>query len=275
MTKTTILAEVGVNHNGSLEIATALIDVAKEAGVDYIKFQKREPRVSVPRSQWNIPKVTPWGVTMPYIEYKERMEFHEEEYDQIDAYCKLRGIKWLASAWDTESVDFLLKYKPDYLKGPSAMATNLPLLKYMRGTGIPIVLSTGMCTWEDVDIAVEIAQPAVLLHCVSTYPCANEELNLRCVTEYQRRYPSIPIGYSGHEVGLMPTVAAVALGAVLVERHITLNRTMKGTDQAASVEPEGLRRLVHYIRQVEQAMGDGQKRIWESETPNITKLRTG
>jgi len=264
-----IVAEIGINHNGDIEIAKRLIDVAIEVGCDAVKFQKRVPELAVPLSQWDKPKETPWG-TMPYLTYKNRLEFNYEEYDQIDRYCRNK-IPWFASCWDKESVDFIHQFNIPLFKIPSACLTDDELLEYVKGE--TVILSTGMSTMEEIDHAVDIlGQDLILMHCTSSYPCKPEELNLRMIQTLKDRY-NCPIGYSGHEVGISTTVAAVDLGATMVERHITLDRSMWGTDQAASVEPQGLKKLVNYIRTVEMAMGDGVKKVYPSELLVLEKLR--
>ncbi|MEW6004113.1 MAG: N-acetylneuraminate synthase family protein [Stygiobacter sp.] len=269
-----IIAEIGINHNGSLELAKKLIDAAIFCGCDAVKFQKRTPELCVPKDQWNIERETPWG-RITYLEYRHKVEFGFEEYFEIDSYCKQRGIDWFASPWDEEAVSFLEKFKPIAYKIPSAALTDFELLKKIKSTGRPIMLSTGMSTLEEINDAVNFLgkENLLLAQATSTYPCKVEELNLRVIQTYKEMFPEIPIGYSGHETGLAPTLAAVALGATFVERHITLDRAMWGTDQAASVEIVGLQRLVKDIRDIEKALGDGSKKVYESEIPSINKLR--
>ncbi|MVA75966.1 N-acetylneuraminate synthase [Auraticoccus sp. F435] len=269
-----VCAEIGINHNGELRNAMALIDAAVAAGCDAVKFQKRTPEVCTPRDQWDVERDTPWG-RMTYIEYRHRVEFGHEEYAQIDAYCKQLGIHWFASPWDVESVDFLEEFDVPAYKVASASLTDDELLRRMRATGRTVVLSTGMSTPEQIRHAVEVlgSSNIVLLHATSTYPAKPEELNLRMINTLRAEYPNVPIGYSGHETGLQTTLAAVALGACFVERHITLDRAMWGSDQAASVEPGGLERLVRDIRVIEAARGDGVKKIYEGELAAMKKLR--
>lgn len=269
-----VVAEIGINHNGDLEIAKRLIDGAVLAGCDAVKFQKRTPELCVPKDQWHLERDTPWG-RMTYIEYKKRIEFDEDAYAQIDTYCKERGILWFASCWDEPSVDFIERFDPPCYKAASASLTDDPLLEKMMSTGKPLMISTGMSTMEEIEESVKKLQNGKLMiaHSTSAYPCPVEHLNLRMVPRLQGLYPSIPIGYSGHEVGLAPTWAAISLGATFVERHITLDRAMWGTDQAASVEVVGLMRLVSSIRDIEKAMGDGKKRVYESELSSLRKLR--
>ncbi len=269
-----IIAEIGINHNGSLELAKKLIDGAVFAGCDAVKFQKRTPELCVPRDQWNIERDTPWG-RITYIEYRHKVEFGFNEYEQIDDYCKSKNIDWFASPWDEEAVDFLEAFRPVMWKLASASLTDSNLLQKIKATGRPMMLSTGMSSMEEVEQAVELVgtDNLLLAQATSTYPCKLEELNLNVIRTYKEKYPGVPIGYSGHETGLAPTLAAVALGATFVERHITLDRAMWGTDQAASVEIVGLNRLVKDIRDIEKALGDGHKKVYESEYGSIEKLR--
>lgn len=269
-----IIAEIGINHNGSLDIAKKLIDSAILSGCDAVKFQKRTPELCVPKDQWNIERDSPWG-RITYLEYRHKVEFGFEEYFEIDSYCKSKGIDWFASTWDVESVTFLEKFNPIAYKIPSACLTDYELLKKISLTGRPTILSTGMSTIEEVIDAVTLfgKENLLLAQATSTYPCKAEELNLKVIQSYKEMFPEIPIGYSGHETGLAPTLAAVALGASFVERHITLDRAMWGTDQAASVEIVGLQRLVKDIRDIEKALGDGIKKVYPSEEVSIKKLR--
>ena len=234
-----VTGEIGINHNGELENAFALIDAAAEAGCDAVKFQKRTPEVCTPRDQWDIERDTPWG-RMTYIDYRHRVEFDEDGYRAIDEHCAKRGIDWFASPWDVESVAFLEKFGVPAYKVASASLTDDELLRAMRATGRTVILSTGMSTPKQIRHAVEVLGSAniVLCHATSTYPAKAGELNLRMIHTLQNEFPNVPIGYSGHETGLQTTLAAVALGACFVERHITLDRAMWGSDQAASVEPQ-------------------------------------
>ena len=269
-----VIAEIGLNHNGSVETARQLIDGAKAAGADAVKFQKRTPELCTPREQWLVERDTPWG-RMTYIEYRRRIELGAEEYTQIDAHCRARGIDWFASAWDLPSVEFLERFDLPCYKIASASVTDLALQTKIRTTGRPVILSTGMSSMEEVDRAVETlgTDDLLIAHANSTYPCPPDDLNLRVIQTLSERYPMCPIGYSGHETGLAPTAAAVALGATFIERHITLDRAMWGSDQAASVEIGGLARLVTYVRDIERALGDGVKRVYEGELPARRKLR--
>ncbi|GAA2664691.1 N-acetylneuraminate synthase family protein [Streptomyces lunalinharesii] len=269
-----VTGEIGINHNGDLENAFALIDAAADAGCDAVKFQKRTPEVCTPRDQWDIERDTPWG-RMTYIDYRHRVEFDEDGYRAIDEYCTKRGIAWFASPWDVESVAFLEKFDVPCYKVASASLTDDELLRALRATGRAVILSTGMSTPKQIRHAVEVlgSENIVLCHATSTYPAKAEELNLRMIHTLQAEYPNVPIGYSGHETGLQTTLAAVALGATFVERHITLDRAMWGSDQAASVEPQGLTRLVRDIRTIEESLGDGVKKVYESELGPMKKLR--
>jgi len=268
-----VIAEIGINHNGDLSIAKRLVDVAVMAGCDAVKFQKRTPEKAVPPEYRDVIRETPWGL-MTYLEYRHKIEFGFEAYAEIDHYCKEKGILWFASCWDEDSVEFIEQFSPPCYKIASASLTDLPLLAKIRSKGRPVILSTGMSTLEEIEASVKFMNLDNLLiaHSTSTYPCPSEELNLRVIQTLQRRF-DCPVGYSGHEVGLQTTYAAVTLGAAFVERHITLDRAMWGSDQAASVEPGGLQRLVKYIRVTEQALGDGEKRVYESEKPSLQKLR--
>ncbi len=270
---TYVVAEIGINHNGDLEIVKGLIDAAHRAGVDAVKFQKRTPELCVPPDQQKRKRETPWGY-ITYLEYRYKVEFEAGEYQEIDQYCRHKGIAWFASVWDETSVDFLEAFDPVVYKIPSASLTDHDLLRHVRKTGRPVILSTGMSTSEEIQAAVDVigTEDLLITHATSTYPCEPEELNLQMIHTLKETYPC-PIGYSGHEVGLIPTVVAISLGACLVERHITLDRAMWGSDQAASVEPGGFRRLVKYIRVTEACLGDGVKRVYDSEMSSLQKLR--
>lgn len=269
-----VIAEIGINHNGSLDIARKLIDGAYLAGAQAVKFQKRTPELCVPKEQWQLERDTPWG-RISYIEYRRRMEFGETEFRAIDRHCRERGILWFASCWDEEAVDFMERFDPPCTKVASASLTDHDLLRKVRATGRPIMLSTGMSTAAEIAEAVAVAgrEKLLLAHATSTYPCPPGDLNLRMIETLSRLYPECPVGYSGHETGLAPTWAAVALGATFVERHITLDRALWGSDQAASVEIGGFLRLVSNIRDIEKAMGDGVKRVYDAERAQIAKLR--
>jgi N-acetylneuraminate synthase len=269
-----IIGEIGINHNGSLETAKRLVDGAIFAGCDAVKLQKRTPELCVPVDQWGVKRDTPWGC-LTYLEYRHRIEFGLEQLCEFDRYCRERGIMWFASCWDEPSVDIVEQFDPPLFKVASASITDHVLLKRMRATGKAVMISTGMSTLDQVDEAVQVVGKDNLLiaHSTSSYPCQIDELNLRMIDTLERRYPDVPVGYSGHEVGLATTWAAVALGAVFFERHITLDRAMWGSDQAASVEIMGLHYLVRNARDIERALGDGVKRVYESELAALEKLR--
>ncbi len=269
-----VMAEIGINHNGSIDLAKKLIAGAASAGADCVKFQKRTPELCVPKDQWNLERDTPWG-RITYLEYRHKVEFTEKDYKEIDRYCREHDIMWIASCWDEPSVDFIESFNPAFYKAPSASLTDLVLLNKMKSTGKPLMISTGMSNTEDIDKAVETLglDNLLIAQSTSTYPCKLEELNLKVIEKLREIYPSTPIGYSGHEVGLAPTWAAAVLGANFIERHITLDRAMWGTDQAASVEVGGFFRLIQNIRDIEKSMGDGVKRLYESEIPIMKKLR--
>ncbi len=269
-----IIAEIGINHNGSVKLAKKLIKGAKSAGCDAVKFQKRTPERCVPKDQWYIERETPWG-RMNYIDYRYKIELSNVDYMEIDEYCKKKKIDWFASCWDEESLDFIGAFDPPLYKAASASLTDINLLKKKKDTGKPLMISTGMSTLKEIKTAVkEIGTENLLIaHSTSTYPCELEELNVKVIRTLKQIYPEVPIGYSGHETGLAPTWAAVAMGATFVERHITIDRAMWGTDQAASVEVVGFHRLVENIRDIELALGDGVKKVYESELGPRTKLR--
>lgn len=270
---TYIIAEIGLNHNGDVQIAKQLIDIAAVFGCDAVKFQKRTPELCVPKDQRDIMRDTPWG-RMTYLEYRYRVEFGQEEYAQIDAHCRSKGLHWFASCWDEPSVEFMEQFNPPCYKVASASLTDDKLLQKKIDTGRPIIVSTGMSSMQEIEHAVGLfpRERLIVLHATSTYPCKPTEINLRMIHTLREKF-GVPVGYSGHEVGLQISIAAAALGAAAIERHITLDRTMWGSDQAASIEPSGLQRLVRDIRVVEQALGDGVKKVYESELPIRAKLR--
>ena len=273
MKKTYIIAEIGINHNGSVETAKKLIDVAAVSGCDAVKFQKRNPVVCVPDHQKSVMRDTPWG-RMTYLDYKYKVEFEKNEYDEISEYCKQKNIAWSASPWDLDSLNFLMKYDIPWIKIPSAMITNESLMKESAKTGKKIIFSTGMSTYEEIDQAVKWLKncDVVMLHCNSTYPAPLSDLNLKCIQTLKERY-KCEVGYSGHEFRLGTSVAAIYLGATYIERHITLDRTMWGSDHMSSVEPQGLIKMVRGIRELEQAYGDGVKRVTNGELAPRKKLR--
>jgi len=269
-----IIAEIGINHNGDVDLAKRLIDVAVSAGCSAVKFQKRTPEICVPEEQKNLERDTPWG-RMTYLEYRRRVEFGRPEYTIIDKHCRERGILWTASCWDEPSLDFIEQFAPPFYKIASASLTDDSLLQAHVRKGRPLIVSTGMSTMTEIEHSAEILAdkvPWMFLHCTSSYPARAEEINLRVIDTLRQRFQR-PIGYSGHEVGLQISLAAVARGSDVLERHITLDRAMWGSDQAASVEPQGLQRLVRDIRVIETALGDGVKRVYDSEVPMQAKLR--
>jgi len=282
MEKTYIIAEIGINHNGDLNNALKLIDIAAASGCDAVKFQKRTPELAVPESQKNVMRDTPWG-KMKYIDYKFKVEFEKEEYDLIDAYCAERGIEWSASAWDIEAINFLKDYELSFIKIPSAKLTDHILLVAAVKNFDTLVISTGMSTEEEIDAAVDIIEKAkkrlkrdtsiCILHCNSSYPAPIEQLNLSAIRTLKTKYPDYKVGYSGHELTLGTTVSSVLLGAEVIERHITLDRNMWGSDHSCSVTPWGLFKLVNGIRELERAYGDGVLKLERSEEEAKRKLR--
>jgi N-acetylneuraminate synthase len=269
-----VIGEIGLNHNGSVDLAKKLIDVAADAGAQAVKFQKRTPDISTPEHMKNTLRETPWG-EMTYLEYRYRVEFDRDQYVEIGDYATLRGLDWFASPWDVPAVEFLEDLNVVAHKVASASVTDLDMLAALAATGKPIILSTGMSTMEQIDAAVEVlgTDNLVILHATSTYPLPPEEANIRMIPTLRAAYPGIPVGYSGHERGLQISLAAVALGATAVERHITLDRAMWGSDHAASLEPTGFEHLVRDIRVIEQAMGDGVKQVFPGELAPMAKLR--
>jgi N-acetylneuraminate synthase len=269
-----VIAEIGLNHNGDVELAKQLIDVAADAGAEAVKFQKRTPEIATPEHMRDIPRETPWG-TMSYLDYRRRVEFDRDQYIEISDHALLRGLEWFASPWDEPSVAFLEDLGVTAHKVASASVTDTGLLRALRNTGKTVILSTGMSTIEQIDAAIEVlgTERLLLMHATSTYPMEPAEANLRMIPSLRDRYPGVPVGYSGHERGLQISLAAVALGAVAVERHITLDRTMWGSDHAASLEPTGLQHLVRDIRVIEEALGDGVKRVYPGELGPMAKLR--
>lgn len=260
--KVKIIAEIGINHNGSLELAKKLIDVASLSGCDYVKFQKRTPELCVPEEQKNKVRKTPWG-EMTYMDYKNKIEFGKDEYDEIDSYCSEKKIKWFASAWDKPSVDFLKNYT-DITKIGSALITDLDLCSYARENNRTLLVSTGMSSEEEVEKCILVSNPDVIMHTNSTYPTPIDEINLEYINWLKNKWSNKEIGYSGHEFGLVTTFAAVAMGCGWIERHITLDRNMWGSDQMASVEPQGVIKLVKGIRDIERAFGNYGLRVVKS-----------
>ncbi len=272
--KVFVIAEIGINHNGSVRNAKKLVKGAFSAGCDAVKFQKRTPELCVPEDQWHIERDTPWG-RMTYINYRHKIELSLEDYSEIDRFCKKLGIIWFASCWDKDSVDFIEQFDPPLYKAASASLTDDSLLLKKISTGKPLIISTGMSTPEEINRAVSITgnNDLLIAHSTSSYPCKLEELNLKVIQTLKKSFPDNPVGYSGHETGLAPTLAAITLGATFVERHITLDRAMWGTDQAASVEVNGFKRLVENIRDIELSLGDGVKKVYDSEMGSRKKLR--
>lgn len=269
-----VIAEIGINHNGDLEVAKEMIKAAAHSGADAVKFQKRTPEVCTPPEQQKQMRETPWGY-ISYLDYRYKVEFDKEAYTEIDRHCKQLGIDWMVSVWDEPSVDFMEQFSTPAYKVPSASLTDLSLLKYARKTGKPIIISTGMSTMDEIHQGVDAVglDNLIIMHCTSAYPCEPAELNLRMIETLRKEFPNTAIGYSGHEVGLVPSAIAVALGACIIERHFTLDRAMWGSDQAASVEPGGFEKLVKYIRVTEAGLGDGVKKVYESEMSSRKKLR--
>lgn len=270
------IAEVGINHNGNLEYAYELIDIAYKAGADVVKFQKRNPKKCVPKDQWHKKKKTPWG-EMDYIDYKYRMEFGYSEYVALNAYCHKLGVKWTASVWDIESLEFLTDFNVPFIKIASASITDMKLLEAVRKTGIPVVLSTGMSTEEEIDKAVNVFEgyedKLSIMHCNSSYPSAENELDLRIIERLKEKYPLNIIGYSGHEKGIQPTIAAKVLGAEIIERHITLDKDMWGSDHSASLEYKELKELIDNLNRVDNWLGSDNIKVYESEEKVKEKLR--
>ena len=275
MTKTFIIGEIGINHNGDIDIAKKLIDGANHAGCDMVKFQKRTVDQVYTKKDLDRPRESPWGTTNR--EQKRGLEFGKTEYDEIDRYCKVKGIEWTASAWDVPSQLFLREYELKYNKVASAMLTNRELLETIAEEGRYTFISTGMSTIEQIEKAVQIFKdagcPYELMHCNSTYPMEPRDANLKTIATLRDHFQT-RVGYSGHETGVVVSCVAVALGATSVERHITLDRSMYGSDQSASLELGGLRRLVEYIRAVEDSLGTGEKTVTKKETEIAKKLRT-
>ena len=270
-----VIAEIGINHNGDFDLARELIVSAASCGVDAVKFQKRNPDICVPESQKGLLRDTPWG-QMTYLDYKKRIEFGFDEYVELKNIAHEHGLDFSASAWDLESLDFLDRVGVDFHKVASAMVTNTSFISEVANRGLDTFVSTGMTTWEQIDHAVEVFRSLkgrfVLLHSVSTYPAKESELNLRMIETFRKKY-SVEVGYSGHESAVSPSIVAASIGATVIERHFTLNRASWGTDHAASLEPEAMRRLVGALRKVKLVLGDGEKREIEGEASVAAKLR--
>lgn len=267
-----IVAEIGINHNGDIDLAKRLISIAVAAGCDAVKFQKRTIDVVYSKEELERPRESPFGNTNGDL--KRGLEFDFEEYEEIDEFCRHVKMPWFASCWDEASVDFIDRFDVPCYKIASASLTDDNLLRHTRAKGRPLILSTGMSTLEQIDHALDVLgrEDLILLHACSTYPAYYEELNLRVIPLLKERY-GLPVGYSGHETGLPSTIAAVAVGSCMIERHITSDRAQWGTDHAASLEPNGISKVVGYTRLVEKSMGDGVKRVLEREQPIIKKLR--
>lgn len=273
--KPVVVAEVGINHNGSINLAKSLIALASNFGADYVKFQKRNPSVCVPDNQKNIRKMTIFG-PMSYIDYKNKLEFGESEFDEIDCYCKKLGIGWFASVWDVDSVSFMKRYNPPFLKIPSACVTDLELLKAVKSSGVPVVMSTGMSDEGMVDSAVDIlgSNLRFLLHTTSSYPTPPSEMNMSRIFTLQKKYgDAVKVGFSNHCIDLIYTVQSYIMGASMIEFHITLDRNMAGTDQFASIGPTGFDRIMSHIGSIYTGWGNGVLGVCESEKPIMAKLR--
>ena len=270
-----LIAEIGINHNGSLKFAKQLIDLAKKYNFNSVKFQKRDPNICVPEKQKKEVRHTPWG-KMTYLEYKEKIEFGEREFKSIDNYCKKIKIDWFCSSWDTNSLKIMKKFNTKYNKIASAMITNHDLLELIAKEKKLTFISTGMCEIRDIENALKIFKKNkcdfVLMHCVSNYPCAEKDLNLNLIIELKRKF-KCKIGYSGHENSVSPSIAAWFLGADYIERHITLDRTMYGTDQAASHSETGIRELTTMLSKFPTMFGSGKKTISQEEKKLIPKFR--
>jgi len=272
--QTFFIAEIGINHNGNINDALKLIQQAKLAGCDAVKFQKRTPEIAPPNSSWDVVRDTPWG-KMKYIDYKKKIEFGKKEYDLINKFCKKIDILWTASCWDAPSVKFIEKYKVKFHKVPSACITDISLLKELKKTKKPIIISTGMSTEKQIKKVVKFLSQKNLsiLHCNSSYPAQNHQLNLKYIEKLYKMFNKSVIGYSGHEMNLTSSVAAVVLGAKIIERHITLDKSIWGTDQQASIEPLGFARLIKDVRIVEKSLGKPIKIVYPEEKKIMLKLR--
>ncbi|MBI5050406.1 MAG: N-acetylneuraminate synthase family protein [Nitrospirae bacterium] len=270
-----LIGEIGINHNGDLQIAKRLIDAVFACHWDCAKFQKRDPDICVPESQKNVPKDTPWG-KLTYLEYKKKIEFGKKEYDYIEKYCQEKPMNWTASVWDINSLEFIRKYKVPFIKIPSAKISDLEFMEAAAETRIPLIVSTGMSSLKEVDDVVDVLRrhscEFVLMHTNSSYPTPMEEININCIKTLRERYNCI-VGYSGHEYSIESTVYAAVLGVKIIERHITLSHTMWGTDQAASLEVVGMDLLRKRIKDIDIILGDGEKRITPDEEKIRAKLR--
>ncbi len=269
------IGEIGINHNGDLDLAKRIMKEAKVSGFSAVKFQKRNPEITTPEEVKDNLRETPWG-NMTYLEYKFKIEFQKREYDEINKYAKELNIDWFASCWDEESLDFINRYDVPCIKIASACITNKKLMNQHVKTEKPLIMSTGMSSLDQIEKAFNILSqnPLAILHSTSTYPCPPEELNLNMIKTMKSLYPKNPIGYSGHESGLSTSIAAAVIGAKIIERHITIDRSLWGTDQAASLGPEGMRKLIGSVNSVIKSLGDGIKKVYPSEQKSITNLRT-
>ena len=268
------IAEIGINHNGDMKTAMKLIEAAKLAGCNAVKFQKRTPEICVPKNQWQVVRDTPWG-KMTYIKYKKKIEFNLSQYKKLKKYADKLNIDFVVSCWDQEAVNFMQKIKTPFYKIASACITDIGLLKLLKKTNKPLIMSTGMSTEAQINKCAKLLgeKNLCIMHCTSSYPSRTDELNLNYIKKLKNKYTKSVIGYSGHETNLSSTIAAVVLGAKIIERHITLDRSMWGTDQKSSIEPLGLARLIRDIKIVTDSMGDGIKKIYKTEKPMIEKLR--
>lgn len=273
MKEVILVAEIGINHNGDMEIVEDLIYEASHAGFDYVKFQKRNLDITVPKEKRNQPKETPWGV-MPYIQYKQRLE--NINYDEIDSICEKAGIGWFASPWDVNSVQYLASYKPEYIKIASAIVTDLEVVEEIGRSGIPVIISTGMSTKDQFDAALRCLnreQVHYILACTSTYPTANNEMNMSFMRTLANEYPWAKIGFSNHNPGILYAASSVLYGAEMVEIHVTMDRAMFGSDQAASIEPAGMNKLYNYIQGLLVGHGTGEWTVFDSEKQVAKSLR--
>jgi len=268
------IGEIGINHNGNIELAKKIIDMAKRAGVDVVKFQKRNPDLCVPKEQKNKIKDTPWG-RMTYIEYKHKIEFGKDEYDEIDRYCKDNQILWTASVWDVDSLDFILQYDVPFIKIPSACITDLELLTRVKGANKPVIISTGMSTEQEIEKAVNILDNVdlTIMHCNSSYPANDNELDLRVICTLKKKFLWHKIGYSSHDLGIGACIVAKVLGAEVIEKHITLDKTMWGSDQKISLEFDELSELIQYLKRIPVWLGDNVIKVYDSEKKIRNKLR--
>ena len=270
-----LIAEIGINHNGSVQTAKKLIDMAKKYNFDSVKFQKRDPDISTPEDQKLKMRDTPWGY-ISYLDYKKKIDFDLKEFKEIDEYCKKIGIMWFASSWDINSQNFLKRFKCKFNKIASSMVTNHKLLEVIAKEKKHTFISTGMSDLKDIEATIKIFKKFkckfTLLHCVSTYPCKEEDLNLNMIPVLKKKY-KCPIGYSGHEPSVSPSIIAAVLGAEVIERHITLDRSMWGTDQSASLAPEGLKNLNNILSKIPQILGDGKKKFLSDEKLMLKKFK--